>query len=124
MARVAGVNIPDGKTVPFSLCYIYGIGFARARQICVEQNLDPLKRVRDLTDNELRALRAGVDKYQVEGDLRRTCAMNIKLKVDIGCYEGKRHRLKLPVRGQNTHSNAKTRKGRGAAIANKKMPTK
>lgn len=125
MARIAGVNIPTNKRVVISLTYIYGIGNTTAQKICSEIGLAPLKRVKDLTEEELVALRATIEREcKVEGDLRREVNLNIKKKKDIRCYQGMRHIRGLPVHGQNTHSNARTRKGKAVAIAGKKKPTK
>lgn len=125
MARIASVNIPMNKRLVIGLTYIYGIGSTSAEQICESVGIDVNKRVKDLTDKELVGLRNIIESdYQVEGDLRREVSLNIKTKKDIRCYEGLRHIRKLPVRGQNTHSNARTRKGKAVAIAGKKKPTK
>lgn len=121
MARIAGVNIPTGKRVIIALTYIHGIGRTKARKICESVGIPPERRVNDLTDNELTNIRESIDQnYQVEGDLRRENAMNIKRLMDLGCYRGLRHRRGLPVRGQRTHTNARTRKGPAKAIAGKK----
>ncbi|MCX8048742.1 MAG: 30S ribosomal protein S13 [Methylohalobius sp.] len=111
MARIAGVNIPDHKHVVISLTSIYGIGRSRARDICKSAKIDPEVRVKDLTEEEIDRLRTEVSRYTVEGDLRREVAMSIKRLMDIGCYRGLRHRRGLPVRGQRTRTNARTRKG-------------
>ncbi len=111
MARIAGINIPVNKHTVIALTTIYGIGRSRAREICVATGVDPATKVRDLTEGELEALRAAVGKYTVEGDLRREVNMNIKRLMDLGCYRGIRHRRGLPVRGQRTKTNARTRKG-------------
>ncbi len=125
MARISNVNIPDNKKIPFSLAYIYGIGRPLGQAICKDLNIDPDKRVKDLTEKELISLRDHIaNKYVVETDLKRKVSMDIKKKMDIVCYQGLRHRKKLPVRGQNTHSNARTRKGKASPIANKKTPGK
>ena len=125
MARIAGVNIPSGKRIEIALTYIFGIGPTRARQICTEINLDERKRVNSLTEEELSKIRDVIEKkFTVEGDLRRENAMNLKRLIDLGCYRGLRHRKKLPVRGQRTHTNARTRKGKAVAIAGKKKVTK
>ncbi|RMD68412.1 MAG: 30S ribosomal protein S13 [Gammaproteobacteria bacterium] len=116
MARIAGVNIPDHKHVVIALQHIYGIGPTRAKQICEAAGVDPHAKVKDLTEGELEALRNEVAKYPVEGDLRRQVTMNIKRLMDLGCYRGLRHRRGLPVRGQRTHTNARTRKGPRRAI--------
>lgn len=121
MARIAGVNIPANKRLVVSLTYIYGIGLTSASKICDEVKISVSKRVKDLTDEELVKLRSVIEsKYQVEGDLRREVSFNIKKKKDIKSYQGLRHIKRLPVRGQNTHSNARTRKGKAVAIAGKK----
>lgn len=111
MARVAGVNIPDQKHAVVSLTSIYGIGPTRAKQICEATGINPQMKVKDLTDAELDALRQAVSAYTVEGDLRREVSMQIKRLMDLGCYRGLRHRRGLPVRGQRTRTNARTRKG-------------
>ncbi|MFP4560277.1 MAG: 30S ribosomal protein S13 [Thiohalorhabdus sp.] len=111
MARIAGVNIPVRKRVEIALTYIYGIGHTRAKEICQQAGVDPSTRVKDLTDSEEVAIRDAVNGYTVEGDLRREVTMNIKRLRDIGSYRGIRHRRGLPVRGQNTKNNARTRKG-------------
>jgi small subunit ribosomal protein S13 len=111
MARIAGINIPAHKHTVIALTAIYGIGRARARKICEAAGVPAEHRVRDLADNELDALRAEISKYGVEGDLRREVSMNIKRLMDLGCYRGLRHRRGLPLRGQRTRTNARTRKG-------------
>lgn len=121
MARIAGVNIPTAKRVEIALTYIHGIGRTKARQICEKVGIPTERRVSDLTESELTGIRESIDTdYQVEGDLRREVAMNIKRLMDLGCYRGLRHRRGLPVRGQRTHTNARTRKGPAKAIAGKK----
>ena len=125
MARISGVNIPTNKRVHIALTYIYGIGMKIANNICEVAAIDISKRVSELNDEELNKIRDLVDKnYSVEGDLRRKVSMNIKRLTDLGCYRGLRHRKKLPVRGQRTHTNARTRKGKAVAIAGKKKVTK
>lgn len=125
MARIASVNIPTNKRLIVSLTYIYGVGPTAATEICVKSGISESKRVKDLNDQELVTLRNIIEKdYKVEGDLRREVNLNIKKKKDIRCYQGLRHIRKLPVRGQNTHSNARTRKGKPVAIAGKKKATK
>ena len=125
MARIAGVNIPANKRVVIALRYIYGIGPAKAREICGKVAIADAKRVNQLTDDEVLHIREAIDRdYTVEGDLRREVAMNIKRLMDLGCYRGLRHRKGLPVRGQRTHTNARTRKGRARPIAGKKQVTK
>ncbi|KJV97431.1 30S ribosomal protein S13 [Orientia tsutsugamushi] len=125
MARISNVNVPTNKRVMIGLTYIYGIGRSTAQKICQEVQVSVNKKVKDLSNQELVALRSIIEsKYKVEGDLRREVNLNIKKKKDIRCYEGLRHIRKLPVRGQNTHSNARTRKGKAIAIAGKKKPNK
>ena len=125
MARIASVNIPTNKRLVIGLTYIYGLGYDSAEQICKKSMISENKRVKDLTDQELIILRNIIEtEYKVEGDLRREVNLNIKKKKDIRCYQGLRHIRKLPVRGQNTHSNARTRKGKAIAIAGKKKVTK
>ncbi|MBV8592850.1 MAG: 30S ribosomal protein S13 [Caulobacteraceae bacterium] len=121
MARIAGVNIPTNKRVVVALQYIHGIGEAKARQIVGRVGIDQSRRVNQLTDQEVIHIREAIDKdYQVEGDLRRETAVNIKRLMDLACYRGLRHRKGLPVRGQRTHTNARTRKGPAKPIAGKK----
>lgn len=121
MARIAGVNIPTGKRVVIALQYIHGIGAKFAQEICDKNNIPAERRVNELTDAEVLGIRETIDRdYQVEGDLRRETSMNIKRLMDLGCYRGLRHRRGLPVRGQRTHTNARTRKGPAKAIAGKK----
>ncbi len=121
MARIAGINIPTGKRVVIALTYIHGIGHTSSRKICEEVWIPAERRVNDLTDDELGRIRDTIEqKYQVEGELRREVAMNVKRLMDLGCYRGLRHRRGLPVRGQRTHTNARTRKGPAKAIAGKK----
>lgn len=121
MARIAGVNIPTGKRVVVALTYIHGIGHTSSRKICADIGIPSERRVNDLTDVQLGRIRETIDKdFQVEGDLRREVAMNIKRLMDLGCYRGLRHRRGLPVRGQRTHTNARTRKGPAKTIAGKK----
>ena len=121
MARIAGVDLPREKRVESGLTYIYGIGRASSNRILAEAGIDPDTRVRDLTDEQEAKLREIIDRTQVvEGDLRRETAMNIKRLTEIGCYRGIRHRRGLPVRGQNTKNNARTRKGPKRTVANKK----
>lgn len=125
MARVAGVNIPTQKRVEIALTYIHGIGRCAATEICTKGGIPREKRVNDLTDAEVMRIREIIDKdYKVEGDLRREVAMGIKRLMDLGCYRGLRHRRGLPVRGQRTHTNARTRKGPAKPIAGKKKATK
>ena len=121
MARISGVDIPREKRLEISLTYIYGIGRTTAQQICAATEIDPSTRVRDLTDEEVNRIRAFVDNnVKVEGDLRREVDQDIKRKMEIGCYQGLRHRRGLPVRGQRTHTNARTRKGPKKTVAGKK----
>ena len=125
MARIAGVNIPSAKRVVIALTYIHGIGNAKAKEIIEKAGIENTRRVADLTELEVSRLREIIDAdYSVEGDLRREISVNIKRLMDLGCYRGLRHRKKLPVRGQRTHTNARTRKGKAVAIAGKKMVTK
>ena len=125
MARISGVDVPREKRVLIALTYIHGIGRTSALNICQATSVNPATRVRDLTDDEVTAIRAFVDQqFKVEGDLRREVSQNIKRKMDIGCYQGLRHRRGLPVRGQRTHTNARTRKGPRKTVANKKQVTK
>jgi small subunit ribosomal protein S13 len=121
VARIAGVNIPTNKRVIIGLTYIHGIGRTKAQEICTKIGIPAERRVNQLTDAEVIQIRELIDRdYQVEGDLRREVAMNIKRLMDLGCYRGLRHRRGLPVRGQRTHTNARTRKGPAKAIAGKK----
>ena len=127
MARIAGVNIPTGKRVVIALTYIHGIGRTKAVEICEKVGIPFERRVNDLTEVELTGIRDSIDNdddYEVEGDLRRKVAMNIKRLMDLGCYRGIRHRRGLPVRGQRTHTNARTRKGPAKTIAGKKKVAK
>ena len=125
MARIAGVNIPTNKKVEIGLTYIHGIGLHTAKAIVTQLGIDPTRRISDLTESETIQIREIIDRdYLVEGDLRRDVAMNIKRLMDLGCYRGLRHRKSLPVRGQRTHTNARTRKGPAKAIAGKKKVTK
>ena len=125
MARIAGVNIPSQKRVEIGLRYIHGIGSSKSKEICDKVGISENRRVHDLTDSEVIQIREVIDRdYLVEGDLRREVAMNITPLMDLGCYRGLRHRKGLPVRGQRTHTNARTRKGPAKAIAGKKKVTK
>ncbi len=125
MARIAGVNIPTQKRVEIGLRYIHGIGPAKAKEIMEKVGIESDRRVSDLTENEIIQIREAIDRdYLVEGDLRREVAMNIKRLMDLGSYRGLRHRKGLPVHGQRTHTNARTRKGPAKAIAGKKKVTK
>ena len=120
MARIAGVNVPNHQHTVIGLTAIYGIGRTRSKQICESTGVPTDKKVKDLDDSELEKLRDAVGKFIVEGDLRRELSMNIKRLMDLGCYRGMRHRKGLPVRGQRTHTNARTRKGKAKPIAGKK----
>ena len=121
MARLAGVNVPSSKRLVIALTYILGIGKKYANDICSSVSIDKNKRVNNLTEDEIIKIRECIDKsYIVEGDLRRSVSNNIKRLTDLGCYRGLRHRNKLPVRGQRTHTNARTRKGKAVPIAGKK----
>ena len=126
MARIAGVDLPRDKRVEIALTYIYGIGLTRSQEILAATGVNPDTRVRNLSDQEVAALREYIEQnYQVEGDLRRIEGMNIKRLMDIGCYRGRRHRMGLPVRGQRTRTNARTRKGvRKTGAGNKKATAK
>ena len=125
MARISGVDSPREKRVLIALTYIHGIGRTSAASICDATGVNPSTRVRDLADDEVTSIRVFVDQQlKVEGDLRREVSQNIKRKMDIGCYQGLRHRRGLPVRGQRTHTNARTRKGPRKTVANKKQVTK
>ncbi|AQR75413.1 30S ribosomal protein S13 [Sphingomonas sp. LM7] len=121
MARIAGVNIPTNKRVVIALQYIHGIGATKAKELTEKLGIAPERRVQDLSDQEVLQIREAIDaSYTVEGDLRRQVAMNIKRLMDLACYRGLRHRKGLPVRGQRTHTNARTRKGKAKPIAGKK----
>ncbi|MDC0161813.1 30S ribosomal protein S13 [bacterium] len=125
MARISGVNIPTNKKISVALTYIFGIGSKIAGDICTEASIDINKRVSELNDDDLNKIRDLIDQgHVVEGDLRRKISLDIKRLNDLGCYRGLRHRKKLPVRGQRTHTNARTRKGKAVAIAGKKKVTK
>jgi small subunit ribosomal protein S13 len=125
VARIAGVNIPANKHVGVALTYIFGIGRSRALEICAKASVPTDRRVNELGDDEMLRIREIIDRdYEVEGDLRREVAMNIKRLMDLGCYRGLRHRRSMPVRGQRTHTNARTRKGRSRPIAGKAGATK
>ncbi len=121
MARILGVDIPNDKRILISLTYIYGIGRSRSSEILKEAKIDENIKTRDLSEEQIAAIRQVASKYQLEGDLRREVAMNIKLKMELGCYSGLRHRRGLPVRGQRTRTNARTRKGPRKTVANKKI---
>jgi small subunit ribosomal protein S13 len=116
MARIAGINLPLQKHVVIALTHIYGVGSSRARKVCEESGVDPASKVKDLTEPEVTRLRSEVAKFMVEGDLRRDISMNIKRLMDLGCFRGIRHRRGLPVRGQRTRTNARTRKGPRRAV--------
>ena len=120
MARIAGIDLPRNKRVEIGLTYIYGIGLTRSHELLAKTGVNPDTRVRDLSDGEVAALREAIQEYQVEGDLRRWEAMNIKRLMDIGNYRGRRHRMGLPVRGQRTRTNARTRRGGRRTVAGKK----
>ena len=125
MARIAGVNIPQNKLVHIGLTYIYGIGDKFSNQICTSLEIPAEKRINELTDDDILKIREYIDEhFKVEGDLRRDYSLTIKRLIDLACYRGSRHRKKLPVRGQRTHTNARTRKGKAVAIAGKKKVTK
>ena len=122
MARISGVNIPTGKKIHIALTYIFGIGSKIANDLCDQASIDKTKRVNQLNDDELNKIREIIEqKHVVEGDLRREISLNIKRLVDLATYRGSRHKKKLPVRGQRTHCNARTRKGKAIAIAGKKL---
>ncbi len=120
MARISGVDIPREKRLEIALTYIFGVGKPTSQKICVDAGLDPNTRVRSLTEDEINRIRVEVEKLTVEGDLRREVQQDIKRKIEIGCLQGIRHRKGLPVRGQRTHTNARTRKGPKKTVANKK----
>ena len=120
MARIAGIDLPNEKRVEYGLTYIYGIGVSTSRKILAATGVNPDTRVRDLTEDEVSKLRAEIENYTVEGDLRRDIALDIKRMMEINCYRGIRHRKGLPVRGQRSKTNARTRKGPKRTIANKK----
>ena len=124
MARIAGVNIPNHQHAGIALTAIYGIGRSRAKAICIAAGIEPNRKIKDLTDAEMERMREGITRLTVEGDLRREVAMNIKRLMDLACYRGLRHRRGLPVHGQRTHTNARTRKGPAKPIAGKKKVTK
>ena len=123
MARIAGVDLPREKQILYSLQYIYGIGNTTAKKICASAQLDPTKRTKDLSDDEVHRIRETLEQgIKVEGDLRREVSLNIKRLMDLGCYRGLRHRKGLPVRGQRTHTNARTRKGPKRGIVRRAIP--
>ena len=120
MARIKGVDIPDNKRIVISMTYIYGIGRSLSEKILADAKIDVNRRTKDLSNDELNLIREQLDKYTIEGDLRREVNMNIKTKMEINSYQGTRHKKGLPVRGQRTNRNARTRKGKGKTVANKK----
>ena len=120
MARIKGVDIPDNKRIEIAMTYIYGVGRSLSNKILADAKVDVNKRTKDLSNDELNSIREQLDKYTIEGDLRREVNMNIKTKMEINSYQGTRHKRGLPVRGQSTRRNARTRKGRGKTVANKK----
>ena len=124
MARIAGINIPPHKHAEIGLTSIFGIGRTRARKICGACGIDYAKKIKDLTDSDLEKIRDQIAEFTIEGDLRRETTMNIKRLMDIGCYRGQRHRKGLPVRGQRTSTNARTRKGKRKTVAGKKKATR
>ena len=124
MARIKNIELPNEKHVCIGLTAIYGIGRSLAKTICEDAKVEPTKKIKDLREDEISALRREIEKYDVEGDLRRETQMSIKNKMEINCYQGVRHKKGLPVRGQRTSRNARTRKGRGKVVANKKQPGK
>ncbi len=125
MARIAGVDLPKGKRIEIALTYIHGIGRSSARDILAQAGIDKAKKTEAMTETEIASIREIIDsKYKIEGDLRREVAMNIKRLMDLGTYRGLRHRKGLPVRGQRTHTNARTRKGPGRSLLGKKKPAK
>ena len=125
MARISGVDVPDNKKAPYALRYIYGIGATRAREIVDKANVDPEQRIRDLSDTELARIREVVDRdYLVEGDLRRVVRGNIQRLIDINCYRGQRHRRNLPMHGQRTRTNARTRRGAKKTVAGRRRAVK
>lgn len=124
MARIAGIDLPRDKRIEIGLTYIYGIGLSRSHEILAATGVNPDTRVKDLADEDITKLRACIENYQIEGDLRRWESMNIKRLADIGTYRGRRHRQGLPVRGQRTRTNARTRRGRRLTVAGKKKAAK
>ncbi len=125
MARISGVDVPDNKKAPYALRYIYGIGATRAKEIVDKANVDPEQRIRDLSDTELARIREVVDRdYLVEGDLRRVVRGNIQRLIDINCYRGQRHRRNLPMHGQRTRTNARTRRGAKKTVAGRRRAVK
>jgi small subunit ribosomal protein S13 len=125
LARIAGVNIPTNKRIEIALTYIFGIGPVKSKEICSKAGVDVTRRVKELSESDVIRVREIIDReYTVEGELRRQVSMNIKRLMDLGCYRGLRHRRGLPVHGQRTHTNARTRKGKAVAIAGKKIASK
>ena len=125
MARISGVNLPDNKNIPYALCAIYGVGITTSKKIVEKCGISPLTKAKDLTDEQVSAIRDELDEqYTVEGELRKRVSMDIKRLNDLGCYRGLRHRKRLPVRGQRTRTNARTRKGKAIDIAGKKIAKK
>ena len=124
MARISGIDLPRGKRIEIALTYIYGIGRTSAKEIVADAGVNPDMRTQDISDDDVNRLRRSIEKYKVEGTLRTEVSMNIKRLMDIGCYRGLRHRRGLPVRGQRTHTNARTKKGPRRAIAGKKKAPK
>ena len=125
MARISGVNLPDNKNVPYALCYIHGVGITTAKKIVEKCGIGPLTKAKDLTDEQVSAIRDELqENHTVEGELRKKVSLDIKRLNDLGCYRGLRHRKRLPVRGQRTRTNARTRKGKAIAIAGKKIAKK
>ena len=122
MARIAGINIPNHQHAGIALTAIYGIGRSRAKAICVAAGIEPSRKIKDLTDAEMERLREGITRLTVEGDLRREVQMSVKRLIDLGCYRGSRHRKGLPVRGQRTRTNARTRKGPRKAAVKQNAP--
>jgi small subunit ribosomal protein S13 len=122
MARIAGINIPNHQHAGIALTAIYGIGRSRARAICVAAGIEPTRKIKDLTDAEMERMREGIGRLTVEGDLRREVQMSVKRLIDLGCYRGSRHRKGLPVRGQRTRTNARTRKGPRKAAVKQNAP--
>ncbi|USO02392.1 MAG: 30S ribosomal protein S13 [Alphaproteobacteria bacterium] len=121
MIRISGVNIPENKNIEFALRYIHGVGLSTAKQVIAKLKIDPFTKAKDLTEEQIRQIRDEIqENHLVEGELRKKVAMDIKRLVDLGCYRGVRHRKRLPVRGQRTHTNARTRRGRAIPIAGKK----
>jgi small subunit ribosomal protein S13 len=122
MARIAGINIPNHQHAGIALTAIYGVGRSRAKAICIASGIEPARKIKDLTDAEMERLREGITRLTVEGDLRREVQMSVKRLIDLGCYRGSRHRKGLPVRGQRTRTNARTRKGPRKAAVKQNAP--